>query len=219
IWREWGPRAGTRPVGSGGWQSVAPSAVAFEGYAEPVALDEQGIEKVIADFAAAARRSVAAGFDVIEVHAAHGYLLHQFLSPLSNTRTDAWGGTLEQRAALLVRVVEAVRREIGDARALFVRLSATDWAPEGEQGWDLAQTSAVASMLAPLGVDLFDISSGGILAHPVIPATPGYQVHFAEEVRRASATPVSAVGLITTAQQACDIIDEGRADAVMMGRK
>ena len=217
IWREWGPLDGTRPVAEGGWQSLGPSAIAFEGYAAPLALDAAGIDTVVADFAAAARRSVEAGFDVVEVHAAHGYLLHQFLSPLANERDDEYGGSLENRARLLLRVVRAVREAVGPATTLFVRLSATDWADDA--GWDVEQTATVAAWAAEAGAELFDISSGGILARPQIPLTPGYQVGFAEHVRRAAGVPVSAVGLINDAQHAESVIAEGRADAVMMGRK
>jgi 2,4-dienoyl-CoA reductase-like NADH-dependent reductase (Old Yellow Enzyme family) len=221
MFREWGPHGGTtRPQDAGGWQTVAPSAIPFEGYAPPVALDEAGIQRVIDDYAASAARAVEAGFDVIEVHAAHGYLLHEFLSPLSNTRTDAWGGSLEHRAAIVVRIVEEVRRVIGEDRALFVRFSATDWAPaDAGPSWEPDQMATVAQWLADAGADLFDVSSGGMLAHAVIPVEPGYQVRFAEDLRAATGMPVSAVGLITTAQQASDVIEEGRADAVMMGRK
>ncbi|MCW4386614.1 NADH:flavin oxidoreductase/NADH oxidase [Salinibacterium sp. SYSU T00001] len=221
MFREWGPRGGiTRPQDAGGWQTVAPSPLAFGDYASPVELDEEGIHRVIDGFAASARRAVDAGFDVIEVHAAHGYLLHEFLSPLSNSRTDAWGGDLEGRAALLLRVVEAVRGAIGEALPLFVRFSATDWAsPEQGPSWDPEQMETVGRWLVDLGVDLFDVSSGGNLPHASIPAEPGYQVGFAEGLRSATGAPVSAVGLITTAQQANQIIEQGRADAVMMGRK
>ncbi|WP_277871918.1 NADH:flavin oxidoreductase/NADH oxidase [Homoserinimonas hongtaonis] len=215
-WREWLPDEGTRPVDAGGWRTVAPSEIPFEGYDTPIALDLAGIDAVVADFAAAARRAVEAGFDVVEVHAAHGYLIHQFLSPLSNRRTDAYGGSLDNRSRLLLRVIEAVREAIGPDRALFVRLSATDWADEG---WSPDETAIVASAAHELGADLFDISTGGTLASPTIPLSPGYQVPFAAAIREATGAPVSAVGLITTSLLANEVIASGQADAVMMGRK
>ena len=216
MFREWGPQHGTRPIVEGGWQTVAPSAIAFEGYDAPVELDDAGIAAVVADFTSAARRSVDAGFDVLEVHAAHGYLLHQFLSPLSNLRTDRYGGILENRARLLLEVVASVRAEVGGDVALFVRFSATDWT---EGGWDEEQTTTVAGWARDAGADLFDLSSGGLVAGARIPVGPGYQVPFAEQVRDGAGVEVNAVGLITSAQQADDIIRTGKADAVMIGRE
>lgn len=218
TWREWGPRKGTRPVADGGWQTVAPSPVPFATLDLPRALTAEEIHSLPKAFADGARRAVGAGFDVVEVHAAHGYLIHQFLSPLSNTRTDAYGGSLENRARLLIEVVSAVRAAVGETVPVFVRLSATDWAPEGQNGWDPEQTATVARWAADAGADLFDISSGGILGRAAIPLGPGYQVPFAEHVRQQASVPVSAVGLITEAAHADAIIAEGRADAVMMGR-
>jgi 2,4-dienoyl-CoA reductase-like NADH-dependent reductase (Old Yellow Enzyme family) len=206
---------GTVPVAEGGWQTVAPSAIAFPRYAEPEALDADGIDAVVADFAAAARRSVEAGFDTIEIHAAHGYLLHQFLSPLSNERTDEYGGSLENRARLLLRVIEAVRAEIGEDMPLLVRFSATDWTPEG---WDEEQTTVVTGWSRDAGADFFDISTGGNVLAP-IPLSPGYQVPFATHVKERAGVPVSTVGLITTAQQAEDLVSSGAADVVMMARE
>ena len=214
--REWGPVQGTRPVAEGGWVTVAPSAVAFPGYDEPAALDAAGIDAVVTDFAAAARRAVDAGFDVLEVHAAHGYLLHQFLSPLANQRTDSYGGSLENRARLLLEVVRAVRTEVGNGFALFVRFSATDWLPGG---WDEHETATVAGWAEEAGADLFDISSGGVMTGAKIPVFAGYQVPLAAHVRTASDVQVSAVGLITEAAQANEIVARGDADAVMMGRE
>lgn len=217
TWTEWGvDQKGTQPRDAGGWQTVSASGIAFGGFAPPVPLDEQGLDTVVTDFAAAAARARDAGFDVVEVHAAHGYLLHQFLSPLSNSRTDAYGGSLKNRARLLLRVVRAVRAAIGDGVALFVRFSATDWV---EGGWDVAQTSTVAGWAREAGADLFDVSSGGLVADPHIPTHPGYQVPFAAEVRRATGAPVNALGLITDAVQAEQIVATGQADAVMMGRQ
>jgi len=185
------------PQSEGGWPAVAPSAVAFTGYAVPIELDRAGIDGVVADFATATRRSIDAGFDVLELHAAHGYLLHQFLSPLSNLRTDEYGGSLENRARLLLEVIAAVRVEAGDAAALFVRFSATDWA---EGGWDQEQTATVADWARDAGADFFDISTGGLVSGTNIPLAPGYQVPFADFIKHASSVEVSAVGLITEAR-------------------
>lgn len=216
----WGTHGrGTLSAAEGGWVTVAPSPVAFTGYHEPIELDQAGVDQVVADFASAARRAVAAGFDVIEIHAAHGYLLHQFLSPLSNRRTDEYGGPLENRARLLLRVVGAVREAIGD-RVLFVRFSGTDWAEESHgPSWDEIQTATVAGWAADAGADFFDISSGGILAGVQIPSEPGYQVHLASHVKEHADVLVNAVGLITTAEQADEIVRSGRADAVMIARE
>jgi 2,4-dienoyl-CoA reductase-like NADH-dependent reductase (Old Yellow Enzyme family) len=207
---------GTVPVEQGGWPTLAPSAIEFPGYVEPVALDTAGIETIIADFAAAARRSVDAGFDVLELHAAHGYLLHQFLSPLSNHRTDEFGGSLANRARLVLRVVEAVRAEVGAAVPLLVRFSGTDYAPGG---WTVEETAVVAGWAAAAGADFFDVSSGGNVTGVQIPLSPGYQVPLAQFVKDTAAVPVSAVGLITTAEQANRIVTSGAADAVMLGRE
>jgi 2,4-dienoyl-CoA reductase-like NADH-dependent reductase (Old Yellow Enzyme family) len=215
TWRPWAAERGSVPESAGGWTAVAPSAVAFDGYAVPRELDKAGIDRIVSDFAAAARRAVDAGFDVIELHAAHGYLLHQFLSPLSNFRTDEFGGSLENRARLLLRVVEAVRAEVGEDVPLFVRLSATDWA---EGGWDREQTATVADWAKDAGADFFDISSGGLVAGTTIPLGPGYQVPLADFVKHASSVEVSAVGLITDARQAEEIVASGKADAVMLAR-
>lgn len=233
IFPEWGALAngasGTTsvPFEQGGWQTVSASAIAFEGYAEPVALDETGIRDVVVAFAESARRAVSAGFDLVEIHAAHGYLLHQFLSPLSNTRDDQWGGSLENRARLLLDIVRAVRAEVDVP--ILVRFSASDWvdddwleshglADAGVAGWNEHDTATVASWALEAGADLFDISSGG-LVRARIEVGPGYQVPFAETVRREGSVPVNAVGLINEAAQAEAIIATGQADAVMMGRE
>ncbi|WHZ18641.1 MAG: NADH:flavin oxidoreductase/NADH oxidase [Rhodanobacteraceae bacterium] len=201
----------------GGWTPVAPSAIAFDhGYPTPTALDAAGIAKVKDDFRAAARRARAAGFDVIELHAAHGYLLHQFLSPLSNTRTDAYGGTLENRARLLREVVAAVREAWPSPLPLWVRVSATDWT---EGGWDIDECVQLARMLKDDGVDLIDCSSGGNVPRPKIPLGPGYQVPFAARIRREAGIATGAVGLITEAQQADAILARGDADVVVMARE
>ncbi|QEO10423.1 NADH:flavin oxidoreductase/NADH oxidase [Protaetiibacter larvae] len=213
----WGDeRHGSVPLEEGGWPTVAPSAIAFEGYAEPRALDAEELPLVVAAFAAAAVRAVEAGFALIELHAAHGYLLHQFLSPLANLRTDAFGGPLENRARLLLEVVRAVRAAVGPELPLLVRFSATDWA---EGGWDQDQTATVAGWAREAGADLFDISTSGLVAGVRIPVGPGYQVPFAEHVRAAAVVPTAAVGLITTGAQADAVIREGRADAVLIGRE
>ncbi|MCU1513420.1 MAG: oxidoreductase, partial [Microbacteriaceae bacterium] len=216
TYRPWADEQGSVPVEDGGWVAEGPSAIAFTGYAKPRALDQAGIEAVIAAFASAARRSVDAGFDVLELHAAHGYLLHQFLSPLSNTRTDGYGGSLENRARLLLEVIRAVRAEVGETVPLFVRFSATDYA---EGGWDQQQTATVAGWAKAAGADFFDVSSGGLVSGVRIPLGPGYQVPLADFVKHESSVEVSAVGLITAAQQAEDIVASGQADAVMMARE
>ena len=206
---------GSVPHERGGWQTVAPSAVAFDGYATPSALDHAGIDHVVANFAAAARRAVAAGFTVLEVHAAHGYLLHEFLSPLSNPRTDEYGGSFENRTRLLRRVVTAVR-EAAPAAVLAVRFSATDWA---DGGWSVDDTVRAAAEVRAQGVDLVDVSSGGLVAHQRITTGPGYQVSFAAAVHAAVDVPVNAVGMIDDAALAEEILVRGDADAIMAGRE
>lgn len=216
VFAPWGTeRSGSVPPAEGGWQTVGPTADPFSGFAAPAALDDSGIARIVTAFADAARRALTAGFDVVEIHAAHGYLLHQFLSPLVNTRTDAYGGSLQNRARLLLQVVEAVRAVIGDT-VLMVRFSATDWA---EGGWNEADTASVARWAADAGADFFDISTGGAVPGAEIPLSPGYQVPFATYVRDHARVPVSAVGLITDAVDAADIVSSGRADAVMVGRE
>jgi len=180
-----------------------------------VELDAGQIAAVVADFADAAGRAVAAGFEVVEVHAAHGYLIHQFLSPLSNLRGDGYGGDLAGRARLLFEVVDAVRARLGQRAALFVRLSATDWV---DGGWDLPQTVEVSRRLAGHGVDLIDVSSGGLSPRQSVPAGPGYQVPLARAVRHGAGLPVAAVGLITEPGQAQQVLVDGSADAVLLGR-
>jgi 2,4-dienoyl-CoA reductase-like NADH-dependent reductase (Old Yellow Enzyme family) len=202
----------------GGWRPIwAPSSVPFsEKVPEPRALDESEISAVVEAFGMAARRSREAGYRVVEIHAAHGYLLHQFLSPLSNRRVDAYGGSFENRTRIVREVVEAVRREWPGELPLFVRFSATDWV---EGGWDDDQSVELARMLKPLGVDLIDCSSGGIVPGVRIPLGPGYQVHFAERVRREAGIATAAVGLITTAQHADELIRGGQADVVLLARQ
>jgi 2,4-dienoyl-CoA reductase-like NADH-dependent reductase (Old Yellow Enzyme family) len=201
----------------GGWVPVAPSALPFaDGHATPEALGEAGIAGVVRAFADAARRALAAGFQVVEIHAAHGYLLHQFLSPLSNRRTDRHGGSLENRTRIVREVVEAVRREWPERLPLLLRVSCTDWT---EGGWDLPQTIELVRQVAPLGVDLVDCSSGGNLATARIPAGPGYQVPFAEAVRRDAGVATAAVGMITSPAQAETVVRSGQADVVLLGRE
>jgi 2,4-dienoyl-CoA reductase-like NADH-dependent reductase (Old Yellow Enzyme family) len=212
----WGfERHGTVPASEGGWTAVSPSAVAFPGYDQPVALDAAGIDEIVDAFRVAAIRAVSAGFDLLEIHAAHGYLLHQFLSPLSNQREDEYGGSLENRARLLLRTVGAIREVIGDQMPLLVRFSATDWTAGG---WDQEQTATVAGWARSAGADFFDISSGGNVA-ATIPLAPGYQVPFAEYVRSRADVPTSAVGLITDPHQAEEIVASGKADVVMLARE
>jgi 2,4-dienoyl-CoA reductase-like NADH-dependent reductase (Old Yellow Enzyme family) len=216
TWWPWAEQHGTVPAAEGGWPTVAPSAIAFDGYAAPMALDADGIERVVTAFADAAGRAVRAGFDVREVHGAHGYLLHEFLSPLSNVREDEYGGSLENRARLLLRVVEQVRRIAGDDRPVFVRLSATDYA---DGGFTPEQAALVGRWAMDAGADLVDVSSGGIVARPRIDYRPGYQVPFAETVRGAGEVPTAAVGLITSGAQAEEVLASGAADAVFAGRE
>uniref|UniRef100_UPI002028C202 NADH:flavin oxidoreductase/NADH oxidase n=1 Tax=Actinotalea sp. C106 TaxID=2908644 RepID=UPI002028C202 len=214
TYRPWAPTQGTVPAEDGGWATVGPSEIPFEGYAAPGELSEGGLAQVVEAFAAAALRAEAAGLDVVEVHAAHGYLLHQFLSPLSNQRTDSYGGPLENRARLLLEVVAAVRAVWPEHKPLMVRVSGTDWT---EGGLTLEEVGTIASWLVPLGVDLIDVSSGGNVLAP-IPVGPGYQVPLARSVLEASGLPVSAVGLLTSGPQAEQVLVDGAADAVMIGR-
>jgi 2,4-dienoyl-CoA reductase-like NADH-dependent reductase (Old Yellow Enzyme family) len=204
------------PPGQGGWSSVAPSALAFGALPVPRALDEAGLQKVREDFVSAARRALAAGFQVVEVHAAHGYLLHSFLSPLSNQRTDAYGGSYENRVRFPLEVVRAVREVWPAALPLLVRLSATDWA---EGGWTLEETVELARRLKALGVDLVDCSSGGLVPDAQIPTAPGYQVPFARAVRQGAGLPTGAVGLLTEPAQAEQVLRSGEADAVFLARE
>jgi 2,4-dienoyl-CoA reductase-like NADH-dependent reductase (Old Yellow Enzyme family) len=210
-------QGGAPLAGEGGWGVVGPSALAFaDGHPLPAALDEAGLRGVVAAFAAAARRAVAAGFRAVEVHAAHGYLLHQFLSPLSNRRTDGYGGDFAGRTRLAREVVAAVRAAVPDGMPVLVRVSATDWV---EGGWTPDETVELARGLRGLGVDLVDCSSGGLVPSARVPAAPGYQVPFAERVRREAAVASAAVGLITSPEQAEAIVDGGRADLVLMARE
>jgi 2,4-dienoyl-CoA reductase-like NADH-dependent reductase (Old Yellow Enzyme family) len=209
---------GPVPAGQGDWRTVAPSALPFDAdWPAPQALDEAGIQAVIADFRAAAQRALAAGFELIEVHAAHGYLLHQFLSPRSNRRDDRYGGSFENRTRLVREVIVAVREVWPAELPLWLRLSATDWVDEG--GWNIGQSVELARQVKSLGVDLIDVSSGGLLPHAKIPLAPGYQVPFAAQIRREAGIATGAVGLITGAEQAAQIVANGDADVVLIARE
>ncbi|GGV19951.1 NADH:flavin oxidoreductase/NADH oxidase [Paenarthrobacter nicotinovorans] len=208
-------RSGSVPADDGGWSTVGPTNQAYDGYAAPAAMSEEDIQGVVSDFAAAAARAVAVGFDTVEIHGAHGYLLHQFQSPLINTRTDRWGGNEEGRNRLMLSVVEAVREVIPDSMPLLLRISASDWA---DGGVEVGDSTRLASAAAERGVDLVDVSSGGAVAHQKIRAVPGYQAGFAEQVKRDAGVPTAAVGLLTSPTQVEDIVANGRADAVFMAR-
>jgi 2,4-dienoyl-CoA reductase-like NADH-dependent reductase (Old Yellow Enzyme family) len=214
------PWAGERylPPSEGGWRDVmAPSAQPFaENYGQPIELDLAGIETITRAFVKATRRAVEAGFDVVELHGAHGYLLHEFLSPLSNRRTDQYGGSFENRIRLMVEVVDAIRAELPVELPLLVRISATDWT---EGGWDIDQSVALAKVLKEHKVDLVDVSSGGMVPRVVMPIGPGYQTTFAERIRREAHIATGAVGMITDAAQAEHILRTGQADLVLLARE
>ena len=201
----------------GGWLTVAPSALPFNpGDTIPAELDEEGIAKVISDFRSAAVRALKAGFTLVEIHAAHGYLLHEFLSPLSNHRTDKYGGSFENRTRLLLEVVKEVQTVWPQNLPLFVRISATDWA---DGGWNADEAVQLAAILKNAGVDLIDCSSGGLVPHQKIPLGPGYQVPFAERLKKETGILTGSVGLITEAQQAEDILQKGQADMILIARE
>lgn len=214
------PWEGGGPVDEsrGGWTPIfAPSPVAFdEGSQLPEALDEAGIARIVQCFVEAARRSLQAGFRVIEIHGAHGYLIDEFLSPLSNKREDRYGGTFENRIRFACEVADAVRRVWPEGLPLFFRLSVTDWA---EGGWTLEDSIALARRLKPLGVDLMDCSSGGVVPHARIPVGPGYQVRFAERIKHDADMLTGAVGMITAPEQADQVIRTGQADVVLLARQ
>ncbi|SDM37472.1 2,4-dienoyl-CoA reductase [Streptomyces sp. cf386] len=214
------PWKGGAPVGSDahGWQPVAPSPVAFaDGHPVPTELTVAELQEIVGQFADAARRALAAGFDVAEVHGAHGYLINEFLSPYSNHRTDEYGGSYENRTRFALQVVDAVREVWPDDKPLFFRISATDWLEEN--GWTADDTVRFAADLQAHGIDLLDVSTGGNAAGARIPVGPGYQVPFAARVKAETALPVAAVGLITDVEQAEKIIANGEADAVLLGRE
>jgi 2,4-dienoyl-CoA reductase-like NADH-dependent reductase (Old Yellow Enzyme family) len=205
------------PPSSGGWQPVGPTEQPFSaGYPVPRQLSVEEIAGVVDAFRQAAGRALAAGFDVIEVHAAHGYLIHEFLSPLVNSRADEYGGSYDNRVRLCLEVVQAVRGVWPDERPIFVRISCTDWK---EGGWDIEQSVELARRLRALGVDLIDCSSGGSVPDAIIPVAPGYQVGFAERIRRKAGIATGAVGLITDPRQADSIVREHRADCVLLARE
>jgi len=208
---------GPIPITAGGWMPVAPSAIPFaENDPLPQALDDQGLQRVIRGFAEACRRVLEAGGKIAEIHAAHGYLLHEFLSPLSNHRTDSYGGSFINRTRLLREVVQAIRKIWPDHLPLFVRISATDWVTGG---WDIEESVELARELQPLGVDLIDCSSGALVPYAKIPIGPGYQVPFAERIRRETGMQTAAVGMITDPAQADQIIRNGQADIVLLARE
>ncbi|CAG4993003.1 NADPH dehydrogenase [Dyadobacter sp. CECT 9275] len=208
---------GQVPLDQGGWKTLSASAIPFhENEDAPEELDQAGIEKVVADFVSGAGRAVSAGFKVIEIHAAHGYLVHQFLSPLSNLREDAYGGNFENRIRLLIEIVQGVKAKIGEDVPMVVRLSATDWA---DGGWDVEQSIRLSEILKNEGVDLIDVSSGGLAAHQKISVGPGYQVPFAERIKKEAGIPVGTVGLITNASQSEEILQSGQADLIVMARE
>lgn len=202
---------------NGGWETVAPSAVPFnENDPAPIELDKKGINKVISDFKEAAERSYKAGFKVVEIHAAHGYLLHEFLSPLSNKRTDEYGGSFENRSRLVLEVTKEIRKVWPKELPLFVRISATDWA---DGGWNIEESVKLSKLLKAEGVDLIDCSSGGLIPDAVIPAEKGYQVGFAERIKREANILTGAVGLIVEPQQAEEILENKKADLILMARE
>ena len=205
------------PENEGGWRTVAPSPIRFrDSDTPPLELSKAQICAIVQAFAAAARRALAAGFEVIEIHGAHGYLINEFLSPLANHRDDEYGGSFENRSRFLREVVEAVRAASPDSLPLLLRISATDWV---EGGWTIDESVRLAGILAPLGVDLIDCSSGGLAPYAKIEPAPGFQVPFAERIRRETGILTGAVGMITEPRQADCIIREGRADLVLLARE
>lgn len=214
--RPWEGKTLNEPEHANAWQTVAPSALPFgEGWHRPAELSEAEIQSIIAQFVSAAERADRAGFDLVELHGAHGYLLHQFLSPYSNKRTDQWGGSLENRMRLPLTVFAQVRKVWPAAKPLGIRISAVDWV---DGAWSLDNSIAFAHRLKDLGCDFIDVSTGGIDPAIKVPAAPGFQVPFAEAIRKATGVPTMAVGLITEARQAEAIVAEGRADMVAIGR-
>lgn len=200
-----------------GWKAVAPSAIAYkEGTEAPIALDETGIAKVIRDFKEATKRSLAVGFKIVELHAAHGYLLHEFLSPLTNERTDQYGGSFENRIRFLLEVTAAVQEVWPHDLPLFVRISATDWA---EGGWNEEESVKLSAILKEKGVDLIDCSTAGLVSWQKIPAGPGFQVPFAEQIKTETGILTGAVGLLTEAEQMEEILSSGKADLIFIARE
>jgi 2,4-dienoyl-CoA reductase-like NADH-dependent reductase (Old Yellow Enzyme family) len=213
------PWNGNKPLdeSNGGWETAAPSAIPFHSNEKPpIALDKTGIQKVISDFKSATKRALKAGFQVVEIHAAHGYLLHQFFSPLSNIRTDEYGGSFENRIRLTLEVLEAMQSEWPANLPIFVRISATDWA---DGGWNIEESVELSKILKDKGVDLIDVSSGGLVSHQKIQLGPGYQIPFAERIKKETGILTGAVGLITEASQAEAIVANGKADLVLFARE
>jgi 2,4-dienoyl-CoA reductase-like NADH-dependent reductase (Old Yellow Enzyme family) len=213
------PWNGNKPLdeSNGGWDTVAPSTIPFHSNEKsPIALDRTGIQKAISDFKLATKRAVQAGFRVLEIHAAHGYLLHQFLSPLSNLRTDEYGGSFENRIRFMLEVLESVQSEWPTNLPIFIRISATDWA---EGGWNIEESVQLSQLLKEKGVDLIDVSSGGLVSHQQIPLGPNYQVPFAASIKKETGILTGAVGLITDSAQAEAIVADGKADLVLFARE
>ncbi|HVZ95665.1 MAG TPA: NADH:flavin oxidoreductase/NADH oxidase [Chitinophagaceae bacterium] len=201
----------------GAWQTSAPSAIAYkDGDPLPKQMDKQDIRKLIGDFESAAIRSLQAGFRILEIHAAHGYLINEFLSPLTNIRTDEYGGSFENRIRILIEIVDAVRKTIGESLPLFVRISAVEWVAGG---WSVEDSVQLAKILKTKGVDVIDCSSGGNLHHQKIELKPMYQVPFAEKVKKEAGVLTGAVGLITTSHQAEEILESGKADLIILARQ
>ncbi|GCE28556.1 oxidoreductase [Dictyobacter alpinus] len=216
TYRPWSGH-GKIPAQHGGWQTVAPSAEAFsDTYPVPAALTHRGIAEIVQNFRRGAERALSAGFQVLEIHAAHGYLLHEFLSPLSNKREDEYGGSLQNRLRFLLEVCDAVRKAMPENLPLLVRISATDWAEGGLTGEDAVE---IASALSKHGVDLIDTSTGGNVPNPIIPVGPGYQVPFAEDIRHKAHIPTGVVGLIIHASQANKILEDKQADMIFLARE
>jgi 2,4-dienoyl-CoA reductase-like NADH-dependent reductase (Old Yellow Enzyme family) len=208
---------GMVPVSDGGWEVLAPSSIAFDNdFPEPREMTAADIDKVVADFVNAAERSVKAGFEVVEIHAAHGYLLHEFLSPLSNRRTDQFGGSLENRMSFPLAIAAAVRNKVPESLPVFVRISATDWV---EGGWNIEQSIEFCRRLKEIGIDLIDVSSGGNVPDAKIAIGPGYQVPFARDIRNGAEITTAAVGMITEPAQAEEILQKGEADAIFIARE
>ncbi len=204
-------------IENGGWQTLAPSAIQFgDDYPSPKEMDYKDIKVIIDQFREAAKRSIDAGFDIIELHFAHGYLVHEFLSPISNHRTDNYGGSLENRCRFAIEIVKSVREVIPDATPLFVRISASDWV---EGGWDIDQSVQLAKWLKDIVVDLIDCSSGGNVSNAKIPAGPGYQIPFSQRIKKEANILTGGVGFITTAEQADQIINSDQADFVFLARE
>jgi 2,4-dienoyl-CoA reductase-like NADH-dependent reductase (Old Yellow Enzyme family) len=215
--RPWEQPAGVIKPEDGGWITVGPTTAPFApNYPVPVALDEAGIAQIVQDFVAAAKRALAAGFELIELHFAHGYLAHEFYSPMSNTRTDKYGGSLENRIRFALETTEAVRKIWPERLPLFARISSSDWV---EGGWDVTHSVELAKQLHARGVDLIDCSSGGNVVDAKIPLVPLYQVPFAEQIRRDAKVPTAAVGLITTPEEGERILNHGQADVIVMARE